>query len=276
MNDKQPRSLIIIVGCGTLGSRVAHILKEQHLALIDHDVVYKHNLESQRFTRRDLGTQKVYALMRVLPDVRTHNVFLDQTNIDLLQEAEVVIDCTDNLLTRELIDWYCYNNGIPLVHAAAAKSRGIVGLFYRKPCLRSVYNKKISLENCRGSEINEQLADLLAHKQAQLAQEVLRGDEEHELHLVYPSGLEQITLQTTGDECEQELPTQDFYITWCPQAQCLSAKRLRPIQTHEQQLTVNGVPIRIQADGEIHFLDEQDIDILTQVAKDTYAKTPTA
>ena len=262
--------MIAIVGAGTLGSRVAHLLADEQLSVIDHDVVYQHNLASQKYTPRDVGTQKVYALMRRLPTIRTHNVFLDYTNLELLKEAEAVIDCTDNLLTRELIDKYCYENGIPLIHAAAAKKRGIVGLFNGKPCLRSVYHNKISLENCRGNEIDEELADRLAEKQAQLAKQVLAGNEEHELHLAYPDRLEQIQIKDVSDVCEQPLNEETFYITWCPRSQCLSAKPLRKKELPPREETIDAIHARIHADGEIHFSGAEDIDELKRAAKNIY------
>ncbi len=265
--------MIYIVGCGTLGSRVAHNLQEEQLALIDHDVVKKHNLQTQQYTRRDVGTQKVYALLRTLPTVRTHNVFLDQTNLELLKEAEAVIDCTDNLLTRELLDTYCYNNGIPLIHAAAAKKRGVVGLFINKPCLRCVYNNKISLENCRGNEIDEQLAQLLADKQAALAKQVLQGEEKHALYLAHPTGLEEITIKSDCTVCDEKSTTNNFYITWCPQAQCLAAKPLQPTTLQPREETIQGVRAVVHENGEIHFAQEEDVDALKRYAQTIYEPT---
>lgn len=263
--------MIFIVGCGTLGSKVAHLLADKQLALIDHDVVYEHNLATQEYTRRDVGTQKVYALLRVLPGVRTHNVFLDQTNLELLREAEVVVDCTDNLLTRELLDAYCYHNGIPLVHAAAAKKRGVAGLFTGKPCLRCVYHNKVSLENCRGNEIDQALARLLAQTQERFVRAVLRGEEHHELYLVYPDRLEELRVAGDCSVCEQPVSQEAFYITWCPQAQCLSAKRLQPLEVRIGSYTIGSVTAHVQRDGEIHFSGSEDVDALKAVAKQIYA-----
>ena len=262
--------MITIVGCGTLGSRVAHNLKDQKLALIDHDVITKENLQTQKYTKRDVGTQKVYALMRRIPTARTFNTFLDATNLELLKEAEVVIDCTDNLLTRELIDSYCHDNGIALVHAAAAKDKGIVGLFCGTHCLRAVYDDKISLENCRGNEIDTAIADTLAQEQARLAQEVLAGEERAQLHLVRADGQQEIGLPQDTSACKQEAPRKDWYITWCPQAQCLSAKRLRPLETRERDETISGVHAHVHPDGEIHFSGTEDIDALRRAAQTIY------
>ena len=94
--------MIHIVGCGTLGSRVAHALRDEQLALIDHDVVQQRNLQTQKYTKRDVGTQKVYALMRNIPTARTFNTFLDTTNLELLREAEVVVD--ENIVTSRSPD----------------------------------------------------------------------------------------------------------------------------------------------------------------------------
>lgn len=265
--------MITIVGCGTLGSRVAHQLKDHRLALIDHDVVKKHNLQSQQYTKRDVGTQKVYALMRNIPTARTHNVFLDSTNQELLRDAEVVVDCTDNLLTRELIDEYCYDHGIPLVHAAAARSRGVVGLFCGKQCLRCVYQDKISLENCRGNEIDEAIAQKIAEQQARLVREVLAGEEHPSLALVTTQGLEPVRLSSDCGVCDEETTSKDWYVTWCPQAQCLSAKRLQPQEMRPREETIDGVQVRVLGNGELHFSGEEDVDVLERVAEKIYASS---
>jgi adenylyltransferase/sulfurtransferase len=261
--------MIVIVGCGTLGSRVAHKLKEHRLTLIDHDVVYEHNLETQKFSRRDIGTQKVYALMRIIPTVRAHNTFLDETNLQLIKAAEVVVDCTDNLVTRKLLGQYCYENGIPLIHAAAAKSRGIVGCFVNNPCLQCVYDNKISLENCRGSEIDTDLAQLLADTQAELTQTVLDGEEEFFLALAYPDRLEEITVEKC-EGCDTQYVHEDYYITWCPQADALSAKRLKKIVMQERKETHGDITVKIHPDGELHFFGSENIDDLKQIAHKIY------
>lgn len=261
--------MITIIGCGTLGSRVAHKLRDCQLSVVDHDVVYEHNLASQKYSRRDIGTQKVYALMRVIPSIRAHNTFLDETNIQLLGSSEAIIDCTDNLLTRKLLGQYCYENGIPLIHGAAAKKRGIVGCFINNPCLACVYKNKISLENCRGSEINEQVAEQIANKQASLARKVLSGKEHFELYLVYPQKLEEIHLQPCQG-CKEQHKQEQFYMTWCPLAAALSAKPLQQVMLKEETIKKKDVRIEVHPNGEIHFFGSEDIDELKRLAKEIY------
>ncbi|MFT4250023.1 MAG: HesA/MoeB/ThiF family protein [Candidatus Woesearchaeota archaeon] len=262
--------MIAIIGLGTLGSRLAHLLKEESLALIDHDVVYEENLEIQKYTRRDIGTQKVYAIMRLIPSIRAHNVFLDETNIELLREAEVVIDCTDNLVTRRLLGKYCYDEGIPFIHAAAGKKRGIVGLFVGKHCFACAYKNKIAVDTCRGREIPVELADKLVLKQARLTAQVLAGEEKPFLQLLTVED-EQIITFSACSACEEELPREEFYITWCTLASTMSAKPLKKRLLRAETTTRKGTRCVVFENGEIHYYGEEDIDKLKVLTQELYA-----
>ncbi len=265
------KHMIAIIGCGTLGSKVAHLLKQEELLLIDHDVVHEENLAYQQFSRKDVGTQKVYALLRVIPHARTHNTFLDEINIELLRNASVVVDCTDNLYTRLVLDRYCVQNGISLVHAAAGTKRGIVGRFTQKKCLRSVYKNKISVENCRGREIEHELANLLAQTQASLATEVLQGKEEFYLALVDKT-VTPITLAEQKGTCEEQETPKPYYVTWCEQEGCLSAKPKKNYLTTQREEIIQQQRVRIQPNGEIYVYDTEDIDVVEDIARRIYEK----
>ena len=56
--------------------------------------------------------------------------FLDESNIDTLVNAhDVVVDCSDNMTTRQLLNQICFRYKKPLVSGAAIRFEGQVSTF---------------------------------------------------------------------------------------------------------------------------------------------------
>ena len=54
--------------------------------------------------------------------------------VDLVRDADVVLDCTDNVATRYLLSDACAILGVPLVSAAAVSLEGQLSVFCRARC----------------------------------------------------------------------------------------------------------------------------------------------
>jgi molybdopterin/thiamine biosynthesis adenylyltransferase len=147
-------SHVAIVGCGALGSFHAEALARAgvgQLTIIDRDYVEPSNLQRQwLFDEADAeaGLPKAAAasraLARVNSAVRVNAVVDDLTaaNIDdLLSQAVLILDGTDNFETRYLINDYSVSNKIPWVYGAAVGSYGLTMpiLPGDHPCFRCVY-----------------------------------------------------------------------------------------------------------------------------------------
>lgn len=264
--------MITIVGCGTLGSRVAERLDGQKLYLIDHDVVQDRNVDVQRYTKEDVGKLKVNVLS-TRHGAKSSAVFIDQTNLELLKDSYVVIDCTDNLLTRKLLGAYCYANGIPLVHGAAAGSRGVVALFDGKPCMASLYAGKVSVDTCRSTDIEPAVADAVAKEQARQALRALEGEDHDGVHLVYEDKQQVAQLsEKSFTQCKKDVPQDEYYVTYCTLAHCMSAKPARPKTTESSEGVLNGIKYSILGNGDIHFHTEAEVDELRAVADELLAR----
>jgi molybdopterin-synthase adenylyltransferase len=125
---------ISIVGLGALGSVAAELCARAgigKLTIIDHDIVEVSNLPRQNYTEKNINTPKADALFEKLAKINSNTIIIkkpthfNNTNCDLL-DTDVVLDCTDNLKTRFLINEYCTKNNIPWVHGAAAGPIGVV------------------------------------------------------------------------------------------------------------------------------------------------------
>lgn len=276
--------MIAIVGLGTLGARTARNISKRctelgtqspdyRLLLIDHDTVEQRNVGVQLYETQDIGIQKAHVIAQQLPEAYAQPTFIDHTTLEILSEAAVIIDCTDNLATRLLLNQYCVDNGIPLVHAAASETKGFVGLFTTKPCLACVYGGKISLEACRGADLNITVVEQLAARQATLALQSVEGTEKHEFSLVTEHSKTPITIQKNGCPiCRRETTDapKRFYITYCTQAGCMTAKPLGTQHLTPRKETHGRITAEVFVNGEIHF-SQGEVDELQTIAQLLYA-----
>ena len=140
--DKLLSSTVVIVGMGALGCVSANELVRAgigHLRIIDRDLVELSNLQRQTlYTEEDAAeaVPKVFAAEEYLrsanSEVELTPVFDDLTaaNADsLLGGADLIVDATDNLETRYLINEYCVEHGIPWVYGGALGSEGMTASF---------------------------------------------------------------------------------------------------------------------------------------------------
>jgi molybdopterin/thiamine biosynthesis adenylyltransferase len=148
--ERLKRSTALVVGVGGLGSPVAMYLAAAgvgRLVLVDPEVVELSNLNRQVLHwTTDLGRAKVESaaekLRRLNPHVEVvavrRRIESLEDAVQLVREADVVVDCLDNWRTRFLINEACVRLGKPLVHAAV---RGLYGQLMvvkpgEGPCLR--------------------------------------------------------------------------------------------------------------------------------------------
>jgi molybdopterin/thiamine biosynthesis adenylyltransferase len=121
-----------IVGVGATGAATASLLARAgvgHLTLIDRDFVEPSNLQRQiLFDEADARASLPKAeaarlhLARINStiNVTAHIADLVPNNItDLLADADIVLDCTDNFETRYLINDLCVRDHRPWIYAAA-------------------------------------------------------------------------------------------------------------------------------------------------------------
>ena len=134
-------SKVLLVGAGGLGSPAAFYLAAAGvgtLGIVDHDVVDRSNLQRQILhTESAVGKSKVESARRTLqnlnPDVKViaFETHLESTNVEqILTGYDVVVDGTDNLSTRYLINDACVKLRIPNVHAAVYRFEGQITVFW--------------------------------------------------------------------------------------------------------------------------------------------------
>ena len=116
--------MITIIGAGALGSHVALFLRnlKGKIRVIDFDRVDAHNVQAQFHTVQGLRKNKALALSQSMKgmfgaEVESIPHRLTQDNWSkLLMDATLLIDCTDNIAARRLIQEYYDEYGVPVLH----------------------------------------------------------------------------------------------------------------------------------------------------------------
>ena len=131
---------MLIVGLGGLGCAASQYLAVAgvgHLTLLDFDTVDLSNLQRQVLHDDSrLGMPKVESAKLSLQSLNPHievnaiHQLLDEQQLhDLVGKFDVVLDCTDNITTRNQLDLACAAHKIPLISGAAIRMEGQVSVF---------------------------------------------------------------------------------------------------------------------------------------------------
>ncbi len=165
---------ILIVGLGAIGCRVLCFLKNFHgLTLCDYDIVLGENLERQPlYSEQDIGRLKV--------EVAKERLDLD---CEIITEPfkpehfhhDIIIDCTDNLNVRLVMNDVSRKHNIPLVVATASKNRGYVFPSRGNPCWQCIALGKVAQDDC-STDVEKDVLDKVAELQALIVKAFLTGN----------------------------------------------------------------------------------------------------
>ncbi|MFA6088289.1 MAG: ThiF family adenylyltransferase [Candidatus Woesearchaeota archaeon] len=151
---------VAIIGVGGTGNIVANLFARMEigkLILIDRDIIDKTNLERQiLYDTKNVGQAKVdvakLKLKEYCEKIDVHFIDLNSENINdsklRLKNSDLIIDCTDNLKTRFLLNDYCKKNKLTWLYTGAIKNIGSIFLVTPTgPCIECFMNEK-SGETC--------------------------------------------------------------------------------------------------------------------------------
>lgn len=149
---KIKQAKVLVVGAGGLGCPVLQYLGAAGvgtLGIIDFDKVEIHNLHRQiLFTADDIGKFKAPTAAQKInasnPNVNcvVFNELLQESNAaDIISQFDIVVDGSDNFLTRYLVNDVCVQLDKPLVYGSILKFEGQFAVFNYKGSknLRDIY-----------------------------------------------------------------------------------------------------------------------------------------
>lgn len=180
---KLNRSTVAVIGVGALGTNSANLLARAgvNLILIDRDVVELDNLQRQSlYNENDFGKEKAIAAEEHLTKInseikiKAYVADLNHKNINILDKTDLILDCTDNLETRFLINEYCLKNKKPWVYAGILGTGGMILSFYNNYCFNCVFKEpNENLETCDTIGVLNTIAALISSVQVNEAVKVL-------------------------------------------------------------------------------------------------------
>lgn len=184
----------LIIGLGGLGSPAALYLASSgvgKLILCDHDTVDLSNLQRQIVHRTaNIGQPKVSsaatALREINPEVEVVALPLraDEDQLrELVAQADVVLDCSDNFATRYAVNRACLAQRTPLVSGAAIQFDGQASVFdFRRddaPCYNCLFpeDSEAAELRCATTGVFAPLVGIIGAMQAGEALKLLAGIE---------------------------------------------------------------------------------------------------
>ena len=155
---KLQNARVLVIGAGGLGCPVLQNLAAAGvgtIGIVDGDVVDETNLHRQLlYTLKDCGKSKVEVAKKVIlelnPEIKV-NVYRDffgtQNAFEIVSDYQIIVDCTDTLAIRYLINDVAVVKKIPVVYASIYKFQGQVSVFNYKngPSYRCLFPEQEGL-----------------------------------------------------------------------------------------------------------------------------------
>lgn len=194
------KSSVLLVGCGALGSTIAEQLARAgvgRIRIADRDIVELSNLQRQvLFDENDVKEQlpKAIAAKRRLGQINSQIsidpriVDVDSHNIEQLCEGiDLILDGTDNVFTRYLINDVSIKRNIPWIYGGCVGTQGRMMVIRpgKGPCLRCIFPEAPDgrdLPTCDIAGVLSPVATVVGAMQTVAALKILSGNESA-LHL---------------------------------------------------------------------------------------------
>ena len=150
--EKLKNAKVLVVGAGGLGCPVLQYLNAGGvgtIGIIDFDTIELHNLHRQiLYSSNDVGKSKAITAVDKLKKQNENTEFvlfnkmLNEVNAaSIISQFDIVVDGSDNFLTRYLVNDTCVQLNKPLVYGSILKFEGQLAVFNYKGSknLRDIY-----------------------------------------------------------------------------------------------------------------------------------------
>lgn len=180
--QKLQNARVLVIGAGGLGCPVLQNLAAAgvgFIGIVDGDVVEVTNLHRQLlYTLKDCGKSKAVtaaeAVLELNSEIKVNvfNEFLNKENaFEIVGDYQIIVDCTDTIGIRYLINDVSIVKDIPVVYASIYKFEGQISVFNYKngPSYRCLFPQTESLgsvPNCVASGVLGVLPNTLGSFQA--------------------------------------------------------------------------------------------------------------
>jgi len=162
--EKLKQARILVIGAGGLGCPVLLYLTAAgvgKISIAEFDMVDESNLPRQvLYGSSDVGKLKsIIAKNRLnqvnsLVDIEVFNLRIDGSNsLNILKKFDIIVDATDNLKTRYIINDSCVILNKPMVHGAIYKNEGMISVFnYQGGATYRCFNPSVPAEEYKNTQ----------------------------------------------------------------------------------------------------------------------------
>ena len=182
----------LVIGAGGLGSPAAYYLASAgigKITLVDNDTIDLTNLQRQILhTTERVGRHKAQSgketLVQINPEVEvvalTERAEGERLS-ELVAQATVVLDCSDNFITRHAVNRACVTHKVPLVSGAAIRFDGQIAVFDTRqadaPCYACLFPPDQQFEEvlCSTMGVFAPLVGIIGTMQAAEALKLVAG-----------------------------------------------------------------------------------------------------
>jgi len=166
------KTSVTIIGIGALGTTTSELLVRSgvgELKLFDEDIIELNNLQRQTlYEEKDVGKLKVRVAEQKLKKINTQtkitsfNQKITEENIHLIN-SDLILECTDDLNTKFLLNKYCKKNKIPWISASAIQNIGMIIVFDDfKKCLQCIIQPTNKLKTCKEVGVLNTITNIVA------------------------------------------------------------------------------------------------------------------
>ena len=187
--QKLAETKVLIIGAGGLGGPVLQQLAAAGVGFIgiaDGDVIEETNLHRQLlFTSNDCGKNKaniaVEAVSKQNSEVKIIAYPFHFTAVnanEMVNDYQLIVDCTDNIASRYLINDVALAKGIPMVYASVHKFEGQLSVFNYQggPSYRCLFPEPAALySDCNDAGVLGVIPNVLGGLQATEVLKIILG-----------------------------------------------------------------------------------------------------
>lgn len=185
-------SSVLLVGAGGLTSSAALYLAGAGvgtIGIVDFDDIEVSNLQRQIIHKESLaGTSKALSAVKAIKEFNSQVRaiayqchFTSANALEIIKPYDLVLDCTDNVTSRYLINDACVLTGKPLVSGSALRMEGQVTVYHlnkESPCYRCLFKEpppKAAQGTCSNEGVLGVVPGLIGCIQALEAVKILCG-----------------------------------------------------------------------------------------------------
>jgi adenylyltransferase/sulfurtransferase len=182
---KLKRAKVLVVGAGGLGTPAAIYLASSgvgFLGIADSDKVERSNMPRQVLFRdgdegRGKGETIKSRLERINPFVRikTFSDITEKNAKDVIKDFDVVVEGSDSLDTKLLVNKACIEMGKPMVFGAVIGAEGQLAVFHKQGCMKCIFKEEKQPSSCSEDGVVSTVPGIVGLLQAMEAVKIILG-----------------------------------------------------------------------------------------------------